>query len=105
MDLSKKATAMKELPARKIAFMDSYRNKDLQGVIAELRRRSSMNIVNDISDAQFGVGEITQLQPNGQLQTWRRNDFPGENVTQGKIKNHKSKRNKISTRNFHSPKI
>ena len=83
MELFRKASAMKDLPARKIAFLDSFRGKDLQTAIAELRRRSNMNIVNGISDAQFGVGEITQLQPNGQLQTWRRNDFPGEQVTPG----------------------
>ena len=83
MEMYRKATAIKELPARKMAFLDSFRNKDLAGAIAELRRKSNMNVINDISDAQFGVGEITQLQPNGQLQTWRRNDFPGEAVVPG----------------------
>ena len=83
MELSRKAAAMKDLPARKVAYLNSFRTKDLPTVIAELRRRSSMNIINDISNAQHGVSEITQLQPNGQLQTWRRNDFPGESVQAG----------------------
>ena len=80
---------MKDLPARKMAYLDGFRNKDLASVIGELRRRSNMNIVNEISDTQFGVGEITQLQPNGQLQTWRRNDFPNETVQPGKLDNQK----------------
>ena len=83
IELHKKASAMKELPARKIAYLDSFRTKDINAVISELRKKSNMNIVNDVSDVQCGVGEITQLLPNGQLQTWRRNDYPGEAVTQG----------------------
>ena len=83
MDLQRKAVALKELPARKLAYIDAFKNKDLPGAIAALKQASDMNIINDISDAHHGVSEITQLQPNGQLQTWQRNDFPGETVTPG----------------------
>lgn len=83
MELHKKATALKDLPARRIAFLDAFRNKDIGAVIAELKRASDMNIINAISEAHHGVSEITQLLPNGQLQTWQRNDFPGESVTPG----------------------
>lgn len=83
IELHRKAGALKDLPARKLAYLDAFKNKELPAVIAELKKASDMNIINDISNAHHGVSEITQLQPNGQLQTWRRNDFPGESVTPG----------------------
>ena len=85
MDLSRKAHALKELPGRKIAFLESFRGKDLKAVIAVLKQGSHMNIINEISNNQNGISEITQLMPNGQLTTWRRNDYPNEDVEQGII--------------------
>ena len=83
MELHRKANALKEFPARKIAFLESFRGKDLKAVIAILKQGSNMNIVNEISNNQNGISEITQLLPNGKLVTWQRNDFPNEEVQQG----------------------
>ena len=83
MELISKAQALKDLPGRKLTIMQNFRGQSLKSCIAILRRASDMNIVNDISEAQYGVSEITQLLPTGNMLSWRRSQDPDEPVQQG----------------------
>ena len=85
MDVTQKLRAMKEIPARKLQLLNEHRGRSLKDAIAVLKRSSEMNIINDISDYQYGVSEVTQLTPSGSVITWRRSLEPSEPVQQGKL--------------------
>ena len=83
MELTKKCHALKDIPARKIQILESFRTKNLKDLVGTLKRASDMHIVNDISEAQYGIGEITQLLPTGNVISWQRSHEPTDEVRQG----------------------
>ena len=98
-----KCRVLKEIPARKLQLLNENKNKSLKDAIGVLKRSSEMTLINDISDNQYGVSEVTQLTPSGSVITWRRSLEPTEPVQQGinlyKI-NHKIKARSISIKIF-----
>ena len=85
--MQQKCRELKNLPAKKIQYLQDCRNRSLNASIAVLKKASDMLLVNDISDAQYGVADITQLLPSGSVITWRRSLEPSEPVHQGTLKN------------------
>ena len=82
-----KCRVLKEIPSRKLHLLNEHRGRSLKDAIAVLKRASDMHLINDISDYQYGVSEVTQLTPSGSVITWRRSLEPTEPVQQGMFLN------------------
>ena len=81
---------LKEIPARKLNLLNEWRERSLKDAVKVLKQASDMHIINDISDLQYGVSEVTQLTPSGSLISWRRGLGQSEPVEQGSYSSRKS---------------
>ena len=80
--LVSKATAMRDIPIRRMNWLESFRTKSLKECIAAVRQSSDMSIINAISTENFGVSTIVQLTSTGSLIAWRKAQLPTEAVVQ-----------------------